>query len=85
MIRVALQAYIEQVLVPTLNRGDTVIMDNLPADKGAEVRRAVEAVGASLRYLPPYSPEFNPVENAFPKLKAFLAKLPRGLSTTYGT
>ena len=85
MIRVALQAYIEQVLVPTLNRGDTVIMENLPADIGAEVRRAVEAVGASLRYLPPYLPEFNPVENAFPSSRHSCAKLPRGLSTTYGT
>jgi transposase len=74
MNRVAFQAYIEQVLVPTLRRGDTVIMDNLPAHKGADVRRAVEAAGATLRYLPPYSPDFNPIENAFSKLKAFLRK-----------
>ena len=52
MNRVAFQAYIEQVLVPTLRRGDTVIMDNLPAHKGAEVRRAIEEAGATLRYLP---------------------------------
>jgi transposase len=74
MNRVAFQAYIEQVLVPTLRQGDTVIMDNLPAHKGTEVRRAIEAVGARLQYLPPYSPDFNPIENAFSKLKAFLRK-----------
>ena len=74
MNRVAFQAYIEQVLVPTLRRGDTVIMNNLPAHKGADVRRAVEAAGATLRYLPPYSPDFNPIENAFSKLKALLRK-----------
>ena len=75
MNRVAVQAYIEQVLVPTLHRGDTVIMDNLPAHKGIDVRRAIEAAGATLRYLPPYSPDFNPIENAFSKLKAFLRKV----------
>ena len=74
MNRAAFQAYIEQVLVPTLRRGDTVIMDNLPAHKGADVRLAIEAAGANLRYLPPYSPDFNPIENAFSKLKAFLRK-----------
>jgi len=74
MTRAAVQAYIEQVLVPTLRRGDTVIMDNLPAHKGAEVRRAIEAAGATLRFLPPYLPDFNPIENAFSKLKAFLRK-----------
>jgi transposase len=74
MNRAAFLAYIEQVLVPTLRRGDTVIMDNLPAHKGADVRLAIEAAGANLRYLPPYSPDFNPIENAFSKLKAFLRK-----------
>ena len=74
MNRAAFQAYIEQVLVPTLRRGDTVIMDNLPAHKGADVRLAIEAAGATLRYLPPYSPDFNPLENAFSKLKAVLRK-----------
>ncbi len=74
MNRAAFQAYIEQVLVPTLHRGDTVIMDNLPAHKGAAVRQAIEAAGATLLYLPPYSPDFNPIENAFSKLKAFLRK-----------
>ncbi len=53
MNRIAFQVYIEQVLVPTLNRDDTVIMDNLPAYKGAEVRRAIEEAGATPRYLPP--------------------------------
>lgn len=75
MNRVAFQAYIEQVLVPTLRRGDTVIMDNLPAHKSTDVRRAIEAAGATLRYLPPYSPDFNPIENAFSKLKAVLRKV----------
>ncbi len=75
MNRAAFQAYVEQVLVPALRCGDTVIMDNLPAHKGAEVRRAIEAAGATLCYLPPYSPDFNPIENAFSKLKAFLRKV----------
>ena len=61
----AFLAYIEQLLVPTLAPGDVVIMDNLPAHKPAGVRTAIEAAGASLRYLPPYSPDFNPIEMAF--------------------
>ena len=65
-------AYIEQVLVPTLTVGDTVIMDNLSAHKMAGVRLAIEAAGANLLYLPPYSPDFNPIEKAFSKLKASL-------------
>jgi len=68
------QAYVEQVLVPTLSPGDIVIMDNLGSHKGAEVRKAIEAAGAKLLYLPPYSPDFNPIENAFSKLKALLRK-----------
>jgi transposase len=68
------QAYVEQVLVPELRRGDVVIMDNLGSHKGAAVRSAIEAVGAALLYLPPYSPDFNPIENAFAKLKAALRK-----------
>ena len=67
-------AYVEQILVPTLRRGDVVILDNLPAHKSAAVRNAVEATGAELRFLPPYSPDFNPIENAFSKLKALLRK-----------
>ncbi len=67
-------AYVEQVLAPTLNPGDLVILDNLPAHKGSAVRNAVEATGAKLLFLPPYSPDFNPIENAFSKLKALLRK-----------
>lgn len=68
-------AYVEQVLVPTLRPGDIVIMDNLPAHKPLAVREAIEKVGASLRFLPPYSPDFNPIENAFAKLKAILKNI----------
>lgn len=70
----AFQAYIEQVLVPTLKPGDIVVMDNLPAHKPAGVRRSIEAASAVLLYLPPYSPDFNPIEMAFAKLKASLKK-----------
>jgi len=67
-------AYVEQVLVPTLRPGDIVILDNLAAHKNAAIRAAIEAAGASLRFLPPYSPDLNPIENAFAKLKAQLRK-----------
>ena len=70
----AFRAYVEQVLVPTLQHGEIVIMDNLPAHRGTDIRTAIEDAGASLIYLPPYSPDFNPIENAFAKLKAFLRK-----------
>jgi transposase len=70
----AFQAYVDQVLVPTLRPGDTVIMDNLGSHKGSGIRPAIEAAGARLLYLPPYSPEFNPIENAFAKLKTLLRK-----------
>jgi transposase len=65
-------AYIEQVLVPTLRPGDVVVLDNLAAHKQPAVRTAIEQVGAVVRFLPPYSPDFNPIELAFAKLKAFL-------------
>ena len=65
-------AYVEQVLVPTLRPGDVVVLDNLAAHKQPEVRAAIEQAGAQLRFLPPYSPDFNPIELAFAKLKAFL-------------
>lgn len=68
----AFQAYVDQVLVPELREGDIVVMDNLGSHKGANVRAAIEAAGAKLLYLPPYSPDFNPIENAFSKLKALL-------------
>jgi len=70
----AFLAYIEQGLVPELTPGDIVIMDNLPAHKVGGVRKAIEGAGASLLYLPPYSPDFNPIEMAFAKLKALLRK-----------
>ena len=69
------EAYVAQVLVPTLSPGDIVILDNLPAHKGQAARRAIEEAGASLRFLPPYSPDFNPIENAFSKLKTLLRKV----------
>jgi transposase len=66
--------YVEQILVPTLKRGDIVVMDNLPVHKVAGVREAIEAAGAGWLYLPPYSPDLNPIEMAFSKLKALLRK-----------
>lgn len=74
MNREAFIAYASQVLAPTLAPGDIVIMDNLPAHKGDAVRQAIEATGATLLFLPPYSPGFNPIENAFAKLKTLLRK-----------
>ena len=72
--REAFEAYVEQVLCPELRPGDIVIMDNLSSHKGPKVRELIEAAGAELQYLPPYSPDFNPIENAFAKLKALLRK-----------
>jgi transposase len=65
-------AYVQQVLVPSLHRGDVVVLDNLVVHKQPEVSAAIEAAGARVRFLPPYSPDFNPIEQAFAKLKAFL-------------
>src|SRR5205807_9640092 len=65
-------AYVEQVLVPTLMPGDVVVLDNLSAHKVPGVREAVEAAGSRLLYLPPYSPDFNPIEQLFAKLKSLL-------------
>lgn len=70
----AFLAYAEQVLAPELRPGDVVVMDNLPAHKITGVREAIEKVGARLLFLPPYSPDFNPIEMAFSKLKALLRK-----------
>ncbi len=70
----AFLVYVRSVLAPVLSPGDIVIMDNLPAHKVTGVRQAIEATGASLLYLPPYSPDFNPIEMAFSKLKALLRK-----------
>ena len=63
--RLAFQAYVEQVLVPELSPGDIVVMDNLSSHKGPAVCQAIAATGARLLYFPPYSPDFNPIENAF--------------------
>ena len=65
-------AYVERVLVPTLRPGDVVVMDNLAAHKRPEVRRSVEAAGAAVLYLPPYSPDFNPIEMIWSKVKRLL-------------
>lgn len=70
----AFEAYVEQFLAPTLQPGDIVVMDNLSSHKGPKVRALIEAVGAKLLYLPPYSPDFNPIENGFSKLKAHVRK-----------
>jgi transposase len=67
-------AYIEQCLAPTLHSGDIVIMDNVATHKVTGVAEAIEAVGATLRYLPQYSPDLNPIEQAFSKLKVLLRK-----------
>jgi len=72
--RNAFEIYVAKVLVPELKPGDIVVMDNLSSHKGATVRAMIEAAGASLLYLPPYSPDFNPIEKAFSKLKAHLRK-----------
>jgi transposase len=69
------RAYVEQILAPTLKRGDIVFMDNVPVHKVAGVREAIEGRGAILVYLPAYSPDFNPIEQWFAKLKAVLRKL----------
>jgi len=72
--RSAFETYVERVLARELRQGDIVVMDNLSSHKGPKVGKMVEAAGASLLYLPPYSPDFNPIENAFAKLKALLRK-----------
>lgn len=66
------RSYVEETLVPVLTRGDTVVLDNLPAHKVSGIRELIEAAGARLLYLPAYSPDFNPIEQAFAKLKAIL-------------
>jgi transposase len=68
------RAYVEQMLAPSLVPDDVVVMDNLAAHKVSGVREAIEAAGASLLYLPPYSPDLNPIEQLFAKLKALLRK-----------
>ncbi len=68
------EAYLEHVLVPSLRRGQVVVMDNLTAHKGSRVKELIESKGCELLYLPPYSPDFNPIEEAFAKIKALLRK-----------
>ena len=70
----AFRTYLREVLAPTLSEGDTVIMDNLSAHKVKGVREIIEAAGARALYLPPYSPDLNPIEQMFAKLKAMLRK-----------
>ncbi len=86
--REAFETYVARVLVPELRADDVVVMDNLSSHKGPRVRQMIEAAGARLLYLPPYSPDFNPIENAFAKLKALLRKAAErtveGLWTTIG-
>jgi transposase len=72
--RTIFETWVQRVLVPNLRQGDIVIMDNLSSHKGPRVRALIEAAGATVRYLPPYSPDFNPIEKAFAKLKALLRK-----------
>jgi transposase len=84
----AFLAYVSQFLAPTLTRGDVVVLDNLASHKVAGVREAIRATGASLLYLPPYSPDLNPIEQVFAKLKALLrnaaARTREALWTTIG-
>jgi transposase len=75
MNSVTFLAYVEQFLVPALQPGDVVVMDNLPAHKGADVREAIESAGCDLWYLPPYSPDFNPIEKLWSKVKAWLRQV----------
>lgn len=78
------RAYVKHVLAPTLRPGEIVLMDNLSSHKSPEVREMIEAAGAELRFLPPYSPDFNPIEKMWSKAKEFLrAAKPRGTEELY--
>ena len=72
--REVFETYVEQILAPTLRRGQVVVMDNLTAHKGERVKELIEERGCELIYLPPYSPDFNPIEEAFSKIKALVRK-----------
>ena len=72
--QVVFEAYLEKGLVPSLQRGQVVVMDNLSAHKGERVRELIESVGCELLYLPPYSPDFSPIEEAFSKVKGLIRK-----------
>jgi transposase len=69
------RAYVEQVLVPELKPGDIVVLDNLPAHKVSGIGQILQKAGATLRFLPPYSPDFNPIENAISQIKSILKKI----------
>ncbi len=69
------EEWVEKCLLPTLSKGDIVVIDNLSAHKGARVEQLIKSAGAELRYLPPYSPDMNPIEKAFSTLKAYLRKI----------
>ncbi len=71
---IVFKVYVEQVLGPTLKAGDVVVMDNLPAHKVAGIKQLIEATGAELIYLPPYSPDLNPIEKCWSKIKTYLRK-----------
>jgi transposase len=73
--REVFETYVERVLAPTLRRGQVMVMDNLTAHKGERVKELIEQRGCELLYLPPYSPDFNPIEEAFSKIKALLRKV----------
>ena len=78
------RAYVEQVLVPTLRPGDVVVLDNLGSHKGPAIRKAIRAAGAHLLFLPPYSPDLNPIEQVFAKLKHLMRKAqPRDVEATW--
>jgi transposase len=69
------EEWVETCLVPALSKGNVGVMDNLPAHKGPRIEKLIKAAGAELRYLPPYTPDMNPIEKAFSKLKAYLRKI----------
>lgn len=75
MNSVTFLGYVQQFLIPSLRPGDVVVMDNLPAHKGAAVREAIEGAGYDLWYLPPYSPDLNPIEKLWSKVKAWLRRV----------
>lgn len=85
MDREMFQAYIEQALVPSLRRGDIVVMDNLPVHRPPGVRAAIEAAGATLPYLPPYSPDLNPIETPSQSLRQSCANKPQEQSPSCGS
>lgn len=84
MNRCIFETYVEKELAPTLAKGDVVIMDNLAAHKSKAAEKAIKARGAWILFLPPYSPDLNPIEMAFAKLKAHSAQKPSGLSMPSG-